>query len=104
MHSRQAAYLGFWEHSLDGSAESGLGHLQGQPHHQLHQRVEHDVLHVDVDKLVGQEPPDLVPPQQLVIAVKKSDDVKVRSSHKKDLSPETEMISHSSDIVLTRHS
>ena len=76
--SRSRAYL-------ESAPVAWLRHLQGETHHQLHQSVEHDVLHVDVDKLVGQEPPDLVPPQQLVIAVKKSDDVKVRSSHKKDL-------------------
>ena len=48
--------------SLDGAAVAGLGHLQRQPHHQLHEGVEHDVLHVDVDELVSQEPPHLVPP------------------------------------------
>ena len=45
--------------SLDGSPVAGLGHLQRQPHHQLHEGVEDDVLHVDVDELVGEEPPDL---------------------------------------------
>ena len=38
-----------------------LRHLEGQPDHQLHQGVEHDVLHVDVDELIGEEPPGLLP-------------------------------------------
>ena len=40
---------------------ASLGELQGEPHHQLHQHVEHDVLVPAMDKLVGEEPPDLLP-------------------------------------------
>ena len=50
--SRSRAYL-------ESATVAWLGHLQGETHHQLHQSVEHDVLHVDVDELVGEEPPDL---------------------------------------------
>ena len=51
---------------LECSLVSRLGHLKGQPNHQLHQGVEHDVLHVNVDELVGQEPPDLLSPGGIV--------------------------------------
>ena len=44
---------------LEGAGVARLGHLEGQAHHQLHQGVEHDVLHVDMDELIGEEAPDL---------------------------------------------
>ena len=48
------------DHHLQGAAVAWLGHLERQPHHQLHQGVEHDVLHVDMDELIGEEPPGLL--------------------------------------------
>ena len=44
---------------LDCAVEAGLGHFQGQPHHQLHQHVEHNVLQVYVHKLIRKVPPHL---------------------------------------------
>ena len=46
-------------HPLEGAGVARLGHLEGQAHHQLHQGVEDDVLHVDMDKLIGEEAPHL---------------------------------------------
>ena len=57
--SRSRAYL-------ESATVAWLGHLQGETHHQLHQSVEHDVLHVDVDELVGKEPPGLLPSLRVV--------------------------------------
>ena len=37
-----------------------MGHLEGQTNNKLHKCVEHDVLHVDVDELIGEEAPDFV--------------------------------------------
>ena len=43
-----------------------LGHLQGQPDHQLHQHVQPNVHPVGVDGLVGEKPPDLLPLDRVV--------------------------------------
>ena len=40
---------------------ASLGELQGDTHHQLHRHVEANVLLPRVDKLVGEEPPGLLP-------------------------------------------
>ena len=45
---------------------ASLGELQGDADNQLHRHVEHDVLRPSVDKLVGEEPPDLLPLARVV--------------------------------------
>ena len=45
---------------------ASLGELQGDTHHQLHRHVEHDVLRPSVYKLVGEEPPGLLPLSRVV--------------------------------------
>lgn len=51
---------------LHGAAKSWLGHFEGKAHNELHERVEDNVLHVDVDKLICEEAPDFIAPAGVV--------------------------------------
>ena len=48
------------------SRDSRLRHLQRQSHHKLHQRVKYNMLHVDMNKLISKEPPNLLSPGGIV--------------------------------------
>ena len=51
---------------LYSAAKSWLRHFEGKAHNKLHQCVEHNVLHVDMDKLICEEAPDFVAPAGVV--------------------------------------
>lgn len=45
---------------LYGAIKAWLGHFEGKTHNELHESVEHNVLHVDMDELICEEAPDFV--------------------------------------------
>ena len=51
---------------LYGAIKAWLGHFEGKTHNELHESVEHNVLHVDMDKLIREEAPDFIAPTGVV--------------------------------------
>ena len=58
-----------WENAiflLHGAVKAWLGHFKGKAHNELHERVEHNVLHINMNELVCEEAPDFVAPAGVV--------------------------------------